>query len=1186
MEATAAVGSVELRLPQNAAVPSPADDANEGCGFKKDMFVVVSDGVSDCLQPPPHLSSNSFLDGNISEHIGLFTKLRHLNLSYSEFRGSIPYQLGSLTHLQYLDLSYNYLDGVIPYQLKHLRQLQYLSLRGYLELSGAIPFQSGDLPLLHTLKLGGDFALETKGVEWVSNLSFLNTLDFTSMSLGNSRHWLQMIGENIPNLTELRLSDCSLSDNDVQLLFHIHSNYSSTTPLTILDLSDNMLTSSTFQLLSNLSFNLRELYLSSNNIVLSNSHYPNFPSLVSLDLSYNNLSSAVFQGNFNFGSNLEKLDLSNCSLTDTSFLVSSTSIVNSSSSLVSLDLSLDLLTSSNIFHWIFNFTANLHALSLGDNLLEGPVPLGFDKAMKSLEYLDLSDNNLQGEIPHFFGNICTLQSLVLSYNNLSGDFSRFIQNSSWCNRHIFQELYLSYNQITGVIPKSIRVLSELEYLSLEGNFLKGEITESHLTSFSKLKYLSLSYNSLSLKFVPRWIPPFQLIYLSLASCKLGPNFPSWLHTQNHLGYLDISDAGIHGTVPEWVWYKFQVVGYGYHLNMSHNNFIGAIPSLPPRLSVPGAYIDLTSNQFEGTIPSFLQHASWLILSENKFSDVSSLLCDNSTTATSSLLSLDLTNNQINGQLPDCWGSVNTLLFLDLSNNNLSGKIPPSMGSLNKLKALVLRNNSLMGELPSSLKNCTHLFVLDVAKNLLAGPIPFWIGDNLQQLILLSMSENHFSGNLSMHLCHLENIQVLDLSRNKLSDGIPTCIKNFTAISKRRINITEASRCTDIYSNGTYFYGYGSLGQYIVNITLMWKGVENWFKDPEFSLKAIDLSGNHLTGEIPKEIGYLVGLNELNLSRNNLKGEIPSQIGNLTSLDSLDLSRNDLCGRIPSSLSQIDGIGVLDLSYNNLSGRIPSGGHMDTFGASFFEGNPNLCGEQLNKTCPEDISPTKPQEPTTHDDADDNSDFYEALYMSLGFGFFFGFWGLLGPLLFWRFWRIAYVRFLNKVADYIYVTVALNMHALLTSNLGWTHCGVAASTNIHAEKKKKETEGQSSEDASENKEDNQITLRSLNMEDMRQAKSQDSKFVQYVLVVVLRELHAVRGILRPRRLPPRRCFPPPHRRVILSELHVVRLGLRRLPPQHRRIIPTPFLCATVIRLARPWHRLPPRRSVRCLTSSYS
>ncbi|XP_057763071.1 receptor-like protein EIX2 isoform X3 [Arachis stenosperma] len=575
------------------------------------------------------------------------------------------------------------------------------------------------------------------------------------MSLGNSRHWLQMIRKHIPNLTELSLSDCSLSDNDVQLLFHIHSNYSSTTSLTILDLSDNMLTSFTFQLLSNFSSNLRELSLSSNNIVLSQSHYPNFPSLVSLDLSYNNLTSSVFQGNFNFGSNLEMLDLSNCSLTDTSFLVSSTSIVNSSSSLVRLDLYFNLLTSSNIFHWIFNFTLNLHTLSLGDNLLEGPVPLGFDKAMNSLKYLDLSHNNLQGEIPHFFGNICTLQTLYLSYNNLSGDFSRFIQNSSWCNRHIFQELDLSYNQITGVIPKSIRVLSELEYLYLEGNSLKGEITESHLKGFSKLKDLILSHSSISIKFFPGWIPPFQLIYLSLASCKLGPNFPSWLHTQNYLQYLDISNAGIHGSVPEWFWYKIQFLEF--YFNMSHNHFTGAIPNLSLRLPNGGS-TDLSSNKFEGVIPSFLLHSSSLILSENKFSNVSSLLCQE---------------------------------------NNI-GKIPPSLGSLVKLEALVLRSNGFIGKLPSSLKNCTSLLLLDVSENLLSGPIPSWI----------------------------------------------------------------------------------------------------------------------------------------------------------------------------------------------------------------------------------DMPEVKPEEPTTHDDADDNSGFYEALHMSLGFGFFTGFWGLLGPLLFWRSWRIAYLRFLNKVADYIYVTVAV------------------------------------------------------------------------------------------------------------------------------------------------------------------
>ncbi|MED6111013.1 hypothetical protein PIB30_048406 [Stylosanthes scabra] len=337
-----------------------------------------------------------------------------------------------------------------------------------------------------------------------------------------------------------------------------------------------------------------------------------------------------------------------------------------------------------------------------------------------------------------------------------------------------------------------------------------------------------------------------------------------------------------------------------------------------------------------------------------------------------------------------------------------------MGSLNNLKAMVLRNNS--GELPSALKNCTNLFLLDVAQNLLSGPIPSWIGDKLQQLTVLSLSENHFSGNISMHLCYLEQIEVLDLSRNNLSNGIPTCIKNFSAISQRSINITEIRSRIYAYPSD-YIETYGndfSLGMYILNITLMWKGVDSWFKHPELiSLTGIDLSGNHLTGEIPKEIGYLAGLHSLNLSRNNLNGEIPSDIGNLTSLDFLDLSRNELCGRIPTSLSQIDGMGVLDLSNNNLSGRIPSGGHMDTFGASFFEGNPNLCGQQLNKTCPEDMTPAKPQQPASHD-----SDFYEGLYMCLGFGFFTGFWGLLGPLLFWRAWGIAYIRFLNKVTDYI------------------------------------------------------------------------------------------------------------------------------------------------------------------------
>ncbi|XP_061376148.1 receptor-like protein EIX2 isoform X1 [Gastrolobium bilobum] len=986
------------------------------------------------------LSYSDFLHSYIPELMGSFTKLRYLNLSYSNFYERIPYQLGNLSQLQHLDLGGNYyLSGVIPLQIGNLRQLRYLDLGGnslygaipyqignlselqYLDLggnsfSGAIPFQIGNLPILNTLRLGGDFDVQTKDAEWFSNLHSLTNLELRSFpNLGSSHRWLQRISKLIPNLRELRLVECSLLDYDIPSLFRFHSNFS--TSLTILDLSYNMLTSSTFQLLSNNSLNLEELYLSNNNFVLSSLLYPNFPSLVTLDLSFNNLTLSMLQDNFNFSSKLQKLYLQNCSLLDRSFLVPPAFSMNFSSSLVSLDLSYNLLTSSAIFHWLFNFTTNLRSLYLFGNLLEGPIPEEFGKVMNSLEYLDLSSNKLQGEIPTSFGNMCSLQTLYLSNNTLSGDLSSFMQNSSCC---ILQTLDISYNRITGMIPKSIGLLSELEDLSLRGNSLEGDVTESHLSNFSKLTELDLSYSSLSLKFGSSWVPPFKLRYLYLASCKLGPSFPRWLQTQSFLFYLDISDAGINDIVPEWFWDNSQSIKW---MNMSHNSLTGAIPNLPFKLPIKPS-ISLNSNQFGGAVPSFLLQASELTLSHNNFSDLFSFLCDKS--ATANLATLDLSNNQIKGQLPDCWKYVNSLLFLDLSNNKLSGRIPPSMGTLVNLEVLVLRNNSLMGELPSTLKNCSNLIMLDVGENLLSGPIPSWIGENMQQLIILSIRGNGLSGNLPIHLCYLRHIQLLDLSRNNLSEGIPTCINNFTAMSEKSINSSE-TQSHILWHTSAYLeiYSTSKLGDYKLNITLTWKGVEHGFKDPQMSLKSIDFSSNNLNGEIPKEVGYLLGLVSLNLSRNNLSGEIPPEIGNLSFLEFLDLSRNHFSGKIPSTLSKIDDLGVLDLSNNSLSGRIPFGRQLQTFDASSFEGNLNLCGEQLNKTCPEDETKGKPQGSAVHGE-NDNSAFYEALYMSMGLGFFTGFWGLLGPILLWRPWRIAYIRFLNRLTDYVYVMIAVNM----------------------------------------------------------------------------------------------------------------------------------------------------------------
>ncbi|XP_014499714.1 LRR receptor-like serine/threonine-protein kinase GSO2 [Vigna radiata var. radiata] len=924
------------------------------------------------------LSSNYpfFDDGQIPPSIGSFQSLRYLNLSFSTFFGTIPYELGNLSKLEYLDLKETYIHGEIPSQLGKLSSMRYLDLSlnfringeipsqlgslshlRYLylsgnSLSGALPFQVGNLPLLHSLRLDGNFGLKIKDENWLSSLSSLTTLSldcFPYLGISN-------ISEHLPNLRELSLDYCALSDADISLLFPSHSNIS--TSLSILSLSNNKLTSLTFQLLSNYSPNLQELYLSANNIVLSSPNYLNFPSLLILDLSSNNLTqTSIFQEHLNFSTKLQQLTLFDCGLTDKSFLVSS-SYTKNSLSLVTLVISNNLLKSPVVFHWVCNFTANLQSLFLENNLLEGPIPDGFGKVMNSLKLLKLNYNKLRGEIPASLGYVYQLQSL-----------------------------------------------------HLEENYLEGDINELHLTNLSQLIQLDLSDNSLSLNFATTWTPPFQLRKLGLASCKLGPNFPSWLQTQSQLEFLDISDAGIDDFVPNWFWNNLQFIS---EMNMSSNGLKGVIPNLTMKSVLYGSHvIILNSNKLEGVIPIFLSHARILDLSRNNFSDLNTLLCGNR--VTKNMYTLDLSNNQIGGQLPECWEHLSSLEFLDLRNNKLSGKIPQSMSTLVNLQALVLRNNNLNGELPLTLKKCSNLAFLDVSKNLLSGPIPSWIGENMQQLKILSLRVNNFFGSVPKNLCYLSQIHVLDLSKNNLSGEIPTCLRNFTTLSIPR----EIVRIRKISSQVTYYDLYDSY------LLLAWKGQDHEFWNPKNLLRSIDLSSNSLTGEVPTEIGYLLGLVSLNLSRNNFYGEIPSEIGNLSSLEFLDLSRNNFSGNIPSTLPNIDSLGVLDLSNNNFSGRIPWGRHFETFDASCFEGNINLCGEQLNKSCPrEEIIEETPQ--PAIDGEEENSNFYGALYMSLGLGFFVGFWGSIGSMLLWQPWRIAYMRFLNRLIDYVLVMTELNV----------------------------------------------------------------------------------------------------------------------------------------------------------------
>ncbi|CAL2241783.1 unnamed protein product [Prunus armeniaca] len=758
------------------------------------------------------------LQGKISPKLIELQHLEYLDLSWNNFNGSqIPDFIGSLSNLRYLDLSYANFGGLIPYQLGNLRNLHHLDIR----YQSDFPIQDDDFPFMYS---GSIYA---KNLYWLPNLSRLKYLDLTFVNLSDVVGWLEAVNM-LPKLTNLTLRRCNLPPP----------------------------------------------------------------------------------------------------------VISSVSLLNSSKSLVHVDLYNNSLNSS-----IFQLLPGTHT---------------------NLVYLELSENKLSGRI-----------------------------------------------------PESIGQMSNLEYIGLRMNSFEGVISETHFSKLPKLWFLDLSSNSLVLNFSFDWVPPFQLRQIRLGSCKMGPYFPKWLRTQKSYAWLDISDAGISDTIPSWFGDLRNEVAY---MDLSHNQLRGNL-----RLELAFGYLNVSWNQLEGPIPSLLSNVSTLDLSNNKFSGSASFLCT-STTEESYLWYLDLSSNHVSGELPDCWINFQQLVFLDLSNNSLSGKIPTTMGYLFRMDTLKLNNNRFFGELPSQLKNCTKLTLLDVGENKLSGLIPKWLGENLLNLAIIILRSNQFYWSIPPQLCHLTQLQILDLSMNNIFGIIPKCLNNWTTLAQKGHASSSIAHFNTIHW-GVFFMDL----PYDDEASLTWKGVRSKYKSILGLVKSIDLSCNKLSGEIPTEITYLVGLVSLNLSRNRLTGQIPSRIGNLQELDSLDLSRNQINGRIPRSISRINRIGYLELSENNLSGKIPIGNQLQTFDFA-YGGNPLLCGEPLPRTCSEEEKGLGQSMLVNEDDKDGL--ITQGFYISMGLGFAVGFWGVFGTLLLNRSCRYTYFNFLTFLKDLLYVKIEIIRQRIL------------------------------------------------------------------------------------------------------------------------------------------------------------
>ncbi|XP_030477547.2 receptor-like protein EIX2 [Syzygium oleosum] len=87
------------------------------------------------------------------------------------------------------------------------------------------------------------------------------------------------------------------------------------------------------------------------------------------------------------------------------------------------------------------------------------------------------------------------------------------------------------------------------------------------------------------------------------------------------------------------------------------------------------------------------------------------------------ISIDLSTNMLDGQIPEELTRLVQFQNLNLSQNNLSGHIPSNISDLKNLESLDLSRNKLLGTIPSSISNIDFISHLNLSFNRLSAPIP-------------------------------------------------------------------------------------------------------------------------------------------------------------------------------------------------------------------------------------------------------------------------------------------------------------------------------------------------------------------------------------------------------------------------------------------------------------------------------
>ncbi|KAG8367602.1 hypothetical protein BUALT_Bualt16G0089400 [Buddleja alternifolia] len=711
------------------------DDHKDCCawdGVKCDKTTGHVSGL-DLRNNNPY-TPNMLLQGNKLDSSLLELKyLSYLDLSYNDFKLSpIPAFLGSMKHLQYLNLSTASFGGVVPRDL-------------------------GNLPNLHTLDLTGP-GLIANDLMWASNLTSLENLDLSYIDLSQIKNLVKVLNM-LPTLSWLSLSGSSLDNTN---LAHTCVNSTLITRIKYLDLSWNSFEGEFPCFLQNIT-SLTVLHLSGNRYNASDPRRLSLRNLVDIYLGNN-----LLHHNVDWISEFlrDKCHLKSLYLDNNQFYGKVSGLLKNLSEC-----------------WI----DKLETLSLSNNKFVGNLPEEVGE-LKRLKYLDLSHNTFNGSIPWSFGKLSSLTELNIGYNQLSGEilmslgqlsnlesidisfnfFNDTLLEAQFANLSKLKVLWAGSNLFKYKVGLDWVPPFQLEKLSLQSCKIGGQFPQ-WLQNQKALISMDLSNCGIS-GTLPSWLQYINMTTLYLSKNSIEGPIPK---LSSSITYLDLSNNMIN-PLPRNIGHMMPLLVY---FGLAKNFINGSIPNSLCKMKAL-IFLDLSNNYLSDWIGKYLTDLKFLILRNNEFYGViPSDFCQ-----LSQLQVMDFAHNKLTENIPHCIGNFSSMVMKNISDNGtwsgenlgqvMKGVEQEFTASLVYVVNLDLSNNNLVGEIPSELTNLSGLIGLNLSHNHLEGKIPAKIGD-LRSLISLDLSSNNLFGTIPDSLSDLSFLSHLNLSHNNLPGRIPT-----------------------------------------------------------------------------------------------------------------------------------------------------------------------------------------------------------------------------------------------------------------------------------------------------------------------------------------------------------------------------------------------------------------------------